>query len=57
MHELFGVEKLTRYGLVDVIEDDVVEFTFLEDFGGIEAGHHAVVASCRQRELARVPAG
>lgn len=38
MHELFGVEKLTRYGLVDLIEDDVVEFTFAEDFGGIEAG-------------------
>ena len=38
MHELFGVRKLTRYGLVDVIEDDSVEFTFLESFGGIEAG-------------------
>ncbi len=38
MHELFGVKKLTRYGLVDVIEDDVVELTFLADFGDIEAG-------------------
>ena len=39
MHELFGVKKLTRYGLVDAIEDDVVELTFTEDFGGIAAGH------------------
>ena len=38
MHELFGVRKLTRYGLVDVIEDEVVEFTFLEALGDIEAG-------------------
>lgn len=38
MHELFGVRKLTRYGLVDLIEDDVVEMTFHEDFGGIAAG-------------------
>lgn len=38
MHELFGVRKLTRYGLVDVIEDDEVEFRFAQDFGGIAAG-------------------
>ena len=38
MHELFGVKKLTRYGLVDVIDDDLVELTFVADFGGIEAG-------------------
>lgn len=38
MHELFGVRKLTRYGLVDPIEDDVVEFHFKQDFGGIAAG-------------------
>ena len=38
MHELFGVKKLTRYGLVDAIEDDVIELTFTKDFGGIEAG-------------------
>jgi endo-1,4-beta-mannosidase len=38
MHELFGVEKLTRYGLVNPIEDDVLEMTFLEAFGDIKAG-------------------
>lgn len=38
MHELFGVRKLTRYGLVDPITDPVVEMTFHEDFGGIAAG-------------------
>jgi endo-1,4-beta-mannosidase len=38
MHELFGVSKLTRYGLVDSIVDDTVELTFHSDFGGIEAG-------------------
>ena len=38
MHELFGVHKLTRYGLVDAIEDEQVELTFTADFGGIAAG-------------------
>ncbi|GAA2720163.1 glycoside hydrolase 5 family protein [Cellulomonas aerilata] len=38
MHELFGVRKLTRYGLVDAIEDDVVELRFETPFGGIPAG-------------------
>lgn len=34
----FGVTKLTRYGLVDLVTDDEVTFRFLTDFGGIEAG-------------------
>jgi endo-1,4-beta-mannosidase len=38
MHELFGVRKLTRYGLVDTIEDEVVELRFEQDLGGIAAG-------------------
>jgi hypothetical protein len=38
MHELFGVRKLTRYGLVDPIEDDVVELTFTTGLGSICAG-------------------
>lgn len=42
MHDLFGVSKLTRYGLVDAIEDATVELTFLEDFGTVPAGHTLV---------------
>ena len=38
MHDLFGVRKLTRYGLVDPIEDDVVELRFEAAFGAIAAG-------------------
>jgi hypothetical protein len=38
MHELFGVRKLTRYGLVDPIEDEVVELCFEKEFGGLAAG-------------------
>jgi hypothetical protein len=37
MHELFGVRKLTRYGLVDPIEGDVVELRFEREFGGLAA--------------------
>ncbi|MBT1003473.1 cellulase family glycosylhydrolase [Paenarthrobacter sp. DKR-5] len=36
--ELFGVERQLVYGLNNPIRDDVVEFTFTEDFGGIRAG-------------------
>ena len=38
MHELFGVRKETRYGLVDPIEDDVLDLTFMLDLGDIAAG-------------------
>ncbi|CAM01205.1 endo-1,4-beta-mannosidase [Saccharopolyspora erythraea NRRL 2338] len=38
LDETFGVEKQLAYGLVDAVEDEHVEFTFTEDFGGIEAG-------------------
>lgn len=35
---LFGVRKLLRYGVPDVITDDVVRVRFLADLGGIPAG-------------------
>lgn len=38
MHELFGVRKTSRYGLVEPIEDDVVELTFEVGLGEIAAG-------------------
>lgn len=38
MHGLFGVEKKTRYGLVDPIEEDILEMTFVRDLGDIAAG-------------------
>jgi len=38
LDEIFGVRHTLRYGLVDPIEDDVVEFHFVEDFGDIAAG-------------------
>jgi len=38
LRELFGVQHQLRYGLVDRIDDDVVEMTFEQDFGGIAAG-------------------
>jgi hypothetical protein len=52
MHELFGVKKQTRYGLVDPIEDDVLEMTFVRDFGDISAGttlHFAVAGNANSR--------
>ena len=38
MHELFGVRKLSRYGLVERIEDGVLEMTFMHAFGDIAGG-------------------
>ncbi|WP_030902762.1 glycoside hydrolase 5 family protein [Streptomyces sp. NRRL F-5126] len=35
---LFGVEHQLTYGVAEPIEDDVLEMTFTENFGGIEAG-------------------
>lgn len=36
--ETFGVRKQITYGVVDEVADQEVVFTFVEDFGGIEAG-------------------
>lgn len=38
LNALFGVEHQLRYGLVDPVTDDRIEFTFVQDFGGIAAG-------------------
>jgi endo-1,4-beta-mannosidase len=38
LEEIFGVRHTLRYGLIDPIEDDVVTFDFVEDFGDIAAG-------------------
>ena len=38
LRELFGVQHQLRYGLVSRIDDDVLEMTFEQDFGGIAAG-------------------
>ena len=35
---LFGVELQLSYGVAEPIEDDVLEMTFAEDFGGLRAG-------------------
>ncbi|WP_413805958.1 cellulase family glycosylhydrolase [Streptomyces sp. OE57] len=35
---LFGVELQLSYGVAEPIEDDVLEMTFTEDFGGLTAG-------------------
>ncbi|AZS89429.1 beta-mannosidase [Streptomyces griseoviridis] len=35
---LFGVELQLSYGVAEPIEDDVLEMTFTEDFGGLRAG-------------------
>jgi hypothetical protein len=35
---LFGVQLQLAYGVTEPIEDDVLEMTFTEDFGGIAAG-------------------
>lgn len=59
MEELFGVSKRTRYGLVDAIEDDVVEMTFHADFGGIAAGttlHFAAAGTENSRAFLPVDA-
>lgn len=36
--ETFGVRRHSRYGLVDAVTEDEVEFRFVQDFGGISAG-------------------
>ena len=36
--ETFGVRRLTRYGLVDPVREDVVTLTFQRSFGDIAAG-------------------
>ncbi|MER7015526.1 cellulase family glycosylhydrolase [Saccharopolyspora sp. NPDC000359] len=38
LDETFGVEKQITYGVVDEVDDEVVEMTFVEDFGDITAG-------------------
>ena len=38
LNEMFGVEHQLAYGLVDRIEDDVVELTFVADLGTLPAG-------------------
>lgn len=38
LDQMFGVRKLTRYGLVDAVPDDLVRMTFVRDFGPIPAG-------------------
>ncbi|BCJ29055.1 beta-mannosidase [Actinocatenispora sera] len=38
LNDMFGVEHQLAYGLNNPIDDDVVEFTFTEDFGGIKTG-------------------
>ncbi|MEV0401263.1 cellulase family glycosylhydrolase [Actinoallomurus sp. NPDC050550] len=38
MNAMFGVEHRLTYGLVDPIEDDVVEFTLTADLGTLEKG-------------------
>ncbi|MGA8115905.1 MAG: cellulase family glycosylhydrolase [Actinocatenispora sp.] len=38
LDDMFGVEHQLAYGLNNPIDDDVVELTFADDFGGIRAG-------------------
>jgi endo-1,4-beta-mannosidase len=38
LNAVFGVEHQLRAGLVDVIEDDTVTFTFQRDFGSLASG-------------------
>ncbi|MFI6598706.1 cellulase family glycosylhydrolase [Nonomuraea sp. NPDC050536] len=38
MNAMFGVEHRLRYGLIDPVEDDVVELTFLSGLGSIDEG-------------------
>ena len=38
LDEIFGVRHTLRYGLVEPIEDDIVEFKFVEPFGDIPEG-------------------
>ncbi|GAA3517315.1 glycoside hydrolase 5 family protein [Actinocatenispora rupis] len=38
LDDMFGVEHQLAYGLTNPIADDVVEFTFQEDFGSIRSG-------------------
>jgi endo-1,4-beta-mannosidase len=38
MNAMFGVEHRLMYGLADPIEDDVVEFTFTQEFGPLAEG-------------------
>ncbi|HEX8510929.1 MAG TPA: cellulase family glycosylhydrolase [Propionibacteriaceae bacterium] len=38
LDETFGVQRRTRYGLVDPVVDDTVTLTFQQTFGGIAAG-------------------
>lgn len=38
LNGLFGVELQLSYGMAEPIEDDTVEFTFVEDFGSVAAG-------------------
>jgi endo-1,4-beta-mannosidase len=39
LNRMFGVEHQLRYGLVDPITTDTVEFTLTTEFGGLPAGH------------------
>lgn len=38
LDDMFGVRKLSRYGLVEPVVDDTVTLRFERDFGGIAAG-------------------
>jgi endo-1,4-beta-mannosidase len=38
LDEMFGVRKLTRYGLADTVESNTLDITFRRAFGGIAAG-------------------
>jgi endo-1,4-beta-mannosidase len=38
LDEIFGVRHQLRYGLVEPIEDDIVDFKFVEPFGDIPVG-------------------
>ncbi|TWE07916.1 glycoside hydrolase 5 family protein [Rudaeicoccus suwonensis] len=38
LEELFGVRHTLRYGMVEPVDDDVVEVRFLASFGGFEVG-------------------
>ncbi|GMA94693.1 hypothetical protein GCM10025881_15170 [Pseudolysinimonas kribbensis] len=40
---MFGVEKRTRYGIVDLLDDDELQVEFVQEFGGIPAGEVVVI--------------
>lgn len=53
---LFGVRNALRYGLNDYVEDDLVELTFVRDFGAIGSGETLhFPAAGNENSRARLP--